>query len=84
VAGRAGTAVIQADMRNPDLILNHTDTQRLIDFTQPLAILFVAVLHFIPFTDRHPVGSALTWAFTSRTCSRRPNQKISEEEAGAW
>src|SRR5258707_2941773 len=36
------------------------------------------------FTDRHPVGSALTWAFTSRTCSRRPNQKISEEEAGAW
>jgi S-adenosyl methyltransferase len=49
----AGTAVIQADMRNPDAILNHTDTQRLIDFSQPLAILFVAVLHFITDAD-HP------------------------------
>lgn len=47
------TAVIQADMRAPDTILNHADTQRLIDVERPLAILFVAVLHFIPDTD-HP------------------------------
>lgn len=49
----AGTAVIQADMRNPAAILNHAGTQRLIDFNQPMAILFVAVLHFIPDAD-HP------------------------------
>ena len=47
-----GTAVIQADMRHPDTILNHPDTLRLIDFGRPLAILFVAVLHFIPDADQ--------------------------------
>jgi hypothetical protein len=48
-----GTAVIQADMRDPDTILNHADTRRLIDFKRQVAILFVAVLHFIPDAD-HP------------------------------
>lgn len=48
----AGVAVIQADMRHPDAILNHADTQRLIDFNRPLAILFVAVLHFLTDTDQ--------------------------------
>jgi hypothetical protein len=46
-----GTAVIQADMRDPDSILSHQDTRRLIDFSQPLAILFVAVLHFVADAD---------------------------------
>ncbi len=40
-------------MRNPDAILTHAHTRRLINFSQPLAILFVAVLHFIPDAD-HP------------------------------
>ena len=47
----AGTAVIQADMREPDAILNHLDTRRLIDFNRPLAILFVSVFHFISDAD---------------------------------
>lgn len=41
-----GTAVIQADLRDPDTILGHPDNRRLIDFSQPLAVLFIAVLHF--------------------------------------
>jgi len=45
-------AVVQADMRNPDAILAHAGTRRLINFSQPLAILFVAVLHFIPDADQ--------------------------------
>ncbi len=49
-----GTAVIQADLRDTAKILEHPDTQRLIDFSQPLAILLVAVLHFIG--DRTPAG----------------------------
>ncbi len=48
----AGAAVIQADMQNPDAILNHEETLRLIDFDRPLAILFVAVLHFIADADQ--------------------------------
>jgi S-adenosyl methyltransferase len=46
-----GTAVIRADLRDPDTILGHPDTRRLIDFDQPLAVLFVAVLHFVGDPD---------------------------------
>jgi SAM-dependent methyltransferase len=41
------TSVITADLRDPDVILNHPDTRAQIDFDQPMAILLVAVLHFI-------------------------------------
>ncbi|MFI6229478.1 SAM-dependent methyltransferase [Micromonospora echinospora] len=41
------TSVITADLRDPDAILNHPETRALIDFDQPMAILLVAVLHFI-------------------------------------
>src|SRR6266568_3061973 len=40
--------VIQADLREPAKILADPETQLLIDFTQPVAVLLVAVLHFIP------------------------------------
>jgi hypothetical protein len=41
-------AVIQADLREPAKILADPETQLLIDFTQPVALLLVAVLHFVP------------------------------------
>ena len=41
------TAVIQADLRDPGAILAHPRTRELIDFSQPLGVLLVAVLHFI-------------------------------------
>lgn len=41
------TSVITADLRDPDGILDHPETRALIDFDQPMAILLVAVLHFI-------------------------------------
>jgi SAM-dependent methyltransferase len=45
------TAVIEADLRNPASILDHPRTRALIDFSQPLAVLLVAVLHFIGGSD---------------------------------
>jgi len=45
------TAVIEADLRNPAAILDHPRTLQLIDFRQPLAVLLVAVLHFIGDDD---------------------------------
>jgi S-adenosyl methyltransferase len=45
------TVVIEADLRDPQAILNHPDTPKLIDFSQPLAVLLVAVLHFISDDD---------------------------------
>ncbi|WP_324789634.1 SAM-dependent methyltransferase [Streptomyces sp. H51] len=45
------TAVIQADFRDTEGILSHPDTQRLIDFSQPVAVLFNSVFHCIPDSD---------------------------------
>jgi hypothetical protein len=55
-----GTAVIHADLRDPGTILRHPETRRLIDFSQPLAILFVAVLHFVPDPDAHEAVAGFT------------------------
>jgi hypothetical protein len=41
------TAVIEADLREPDLILNHPDLLGLIDLGQPVGLLMTAVLQFV-------------------------------------
>ena len=46
-----GAAVIQADLREPEAILAAPETQLLLDFSQPVAVLLFAVLHFIPDED---------------------------------
>ncbi|MFV0132204.1 SAM-dependent methyltransferase [Streptomyces sp. HMX87] len=45
------TAVIHADMRSTEEIFSHPDTQRLIDFSEPVAVLFNSVFHCIPDSD---------------------------------
>ncbi len=40
-------SVIQGDLRRPDDIVTHPNLRRLIDFSEPVAVLFVAVLHFV-------------------------------------
>ncbi|MEU6578409.1 SAM-dependent methyltransferase [Streptomyces sp. NPDC046805] len=45
------TAVIHADLRDTDTIFSHPDTQRLIDFSQPVAVLFNSVFHCIPDSE---------------------------------
>ncbi|GLX06652.1 SAM-dependent methyltransferase [Microbispora sp. NBRC 16548] len=42
------TRVIVGDVRQPDGILTHSDMCTLLDLSQPIAVLLVAVLHFIP------------------------------------
>ncbi|NLT56402.1 MAG: SAM-dependent methyltransferase [Actinomycetales bacterium] len=45
------TAVLEADLRDTDAILDHPSTRELIDFDQPMAVLMAAVLHFVPDSD---------------------------------
>lgn len=60
------TSVITADLRDPDAILRHPDTRALIDFDQPMAILLVAVLHFIDeATDPYRIVARLRDAMAS-------------------
>ncbi len=51
----AGLTVIAEDIRDTGKILDHPNTKRLIDFSQPAAVLFLAVLHGIPDAD-DPAG----------------------------
>jgi len=46
------TVAINGDLREPDQILSHPAVQALIDFTEPVAILLVAVLHFLRDDDK--------------------------------
>lgn len=45
--GVPSAGIIQSDLREPYRVLNHHTTQRLIDFSEPVAFLFIAVLHFV-------------------------------------
>jgi hypothetical protein len=49
------TAVIQADMRHPHAILAHPDFGAIIDLDEPVAVLMIAVLHFVSDAD-DPAG----------------------------
>ncbi|GGS95603.1 hypothetical protein GCM10010156_62310 [Planobispora rosea] len=64
------TAIVQGDMREPQAILEDPRLLELIDFGEPVAVLFVSVLHFITdaedphgivasFRDRMAPGSYL-------------------------
>ncbi|MFJ3421829.1 SAM-dependent methyltransferase [Streptomyces sp. NPDC086082] len=45
------TLVLGADMRDTETIFGHPEVQGLIDFSQPVAALFVSVLHCLPDAD---------------------------------
>jgi len=46
-ADPALTGVLLADVRDPDSILQHPDTRAVLDFDRPIAVLMVALLHFV-------------------------------------
>ncbi|WP_020634974.1 SAM-dependent methyltransferase [Amycolatopsis alba] len=45
------TVVLDADLRHPTEILDHPAVHGLLDFTRPIAVLMIGVLHFIPDRD---------------------------------
>lgn len=38
---------IDGDLTEPDLILTHSETRRVLDFSRPIALLLVSMLHFV-------------------------------------
>lgn len=56
--GNRTATIINADIRQPATILTHPVSQRLLDPTQPIGVLLLAVLHFIP--DDHDVSALLS------------------------
>ena len=87
------TAVIEADLREPRSILDHPGTRELIDFGQPLAVLLVAVLHFIggdndPYAivgsicDALPPGSYLVVSHATGESAARPLPRCETVQEG--
>jgi len=86
---------IKADLREPDVVLGHPEVRELIDFDQPIALLLVAILHFIPddadpagivarFRDALPTGSYLAISHATRDIPVRPDMSAEEmAEMGA-
>jgi hypothetical protein len=48
------TAVVLADVRDPAGILDHPDIRALLDFDRPIAVLMVALLHFVAHDEDVP------------------------------
>jgi hypothetical protein len=48
LTGGGTTSIVLADLRDPAAILAHPGLRAMIDFTRPVALLLVAILHFIP------------------------------------
>jgi S-adenosyl methyltransferase len=61
-AGNGTTAVIQADLGDPDSVLDNPGLRALIDFTEPVGLLMTAVLQFVA-DDRDP------WMLSARYTS---------------
>ncbi|WP_328332891.1 SAM-dependent methyltransferase [Streptomyces sp. NBC_00455] len=51
------TSVVLGDLRDPRAILDHPDIRRVIDFDEPVAVLLIAILHFL--TDAEKPGQVV-------------------------
>lgn len=85
LAGNELAGVLQADLRQPDKLINHPELRRLLDLSEPVALLMVSLLHFIPdeddphaimatFRDVLAAGSHLV--FSQVTSERLEQQKM--------
>ncbi|MFI0793111.1 SAM-dependent methyltransferase [Micromonospora rubida] len=89
-APEGATAYIDADLLDPERILSHPDLRRTIDLGQPVALMLVAILHFLPdpdepyalvrrLLDALPPGSYL--AASHATYDHLPAQVVEETSA---
>jgi len=63
LATNPDVTVVEGDLRSPDAILADAGLRDFIDFRRPVALLLVAVLHFVPDSDQpHKAVQALAQA----------------------
>jgi SAM-dependent methyltransferase len=86
VGGNDRVTILQADVRQPESILGSPEVTKLIDLSQPVAVLMVGLLHFLPDSDRPveiiawlrdavPTGSHLVIAQVSMPDQITPEQQ---------
>jgi S-adenosyl methyltransferase len=89
LAADDNTTVATADMHEPDEVLRHPQTLKLIDFDQPVGVLMIAMVHFLTVEERASVmgrlrdalapGSHLT--ATHVTTDGKPAEAVAQIEA---
>jgi hypothetical protein len=67
--GLPGTMITSHDLRDPEAIISDSRIRGMLDFGQPIAVLLIAVLHFVADAD-DPAGivSALLAAVPPGSC----------------
>ncbi|MBU8860600.1 MULTISPECIES: SAM-dependent methyltransferase [unclassified Micromonospora] len=91
-SAEGATAYLDADLRDPERILAHPDLRRTLDLSQPVALMLLAVLHFVPdgddpyaivgrLLDALPAGSYL--AASHATYDYLPPDVAAEAKAAA-
>jgi hypothetical protein len=60
LTGSGTTSVVLGDVRDPKVILAHPKVREMIGFGQPMALMLVAILHFIT-DDEDPAGIVATF-----------------------
>jgi hypothetical protein len=95
VGHNSDVLAIHGDIRYPDNIILNEDLCKFIDFTRPIGVLFVAVLHFLTdrddpyrtvstFRDSIPAGSYVAVShLTTEETSRRVISTIQDAYSGA-
>jgi len=87
LAGNERATVVRGDFRKPDEILAADELRRMLDFDKPIALILVAVLHFIHdsddpagiirrFHDALVPGSHLVIAHGSRDTEGMPTENL--------
>lgn len=81
-----GIVFVEADVRRPSNIASHPAVQRSIDFTRPIAVLIVSLLHFFDDADAERiVGGVRSWMSSGShlVLSANGSEGASDEEAQA-
>lgn len=85
LAGNPTVTLIEADVRDPHILLGHRELRELIDFSQPTGLLMTYVLHFVSdaadpwnlvrrYVDALPSGSYL--ALSHGTTDNVPSRSL--------
>ncbi|MEY8041262.1 SAM-dependent methyltransferase [Saccharopolyspora cebuensis] len=48
------STIVQADLRDPDAVLDDPETRRLLDFDRPIGLIMAGALHFVPLEADAP------------------------------
>ncbi|MEU8518672.1 SAM-dependent methyltransferase [Streptomyces sp. NBC_01216] len=86
--GNAGAAVLAADLRRPQEILSSPEVTGLLDLRRPVALLLVAVLHFLEDEDEPQravaelVGALAPGSLLILTHASYEGIPVTDEEAG--